>query len=353
MSLLDRLIQRIREEGPIPFHRFMELALYDPEEGYYTRADRKLGRAGDFYTAVHVHPLFGWTLAHRATRFLSRLDHPVVVEGGGGDGHLAKDILTYWQREFPDLLDRVEYWIVERSPALRAHQEDQLSAFKEHVHFASSPTQLPPFRGWFLANELLDAFPVRVFRVTETGVLERHVGIENHRLVWVDLPVDHGILETLGSPAFPGMVVEVPVGWEEFLRPLCNRMREGEGWFLDYGERRNVLRQRYPEGTLMAYRQHRVSGDVLHTPGMQDITAFVDFDLLFSLLEKLGCRVLPLERQDRFLMDAGILEVLQRYEHHHPDGATRARLAMKTLLFQFPTFRVARFQKNARPPRKA
>jgi len=330
----------------------MEQALYDPEAGYYTRAARILGRAGDFYTAVHVHPLFGWTLAHHAASLLRPLEHPVVVEGGGGDGYLARDILTYWQRYVPDLYERVEYWIVESSPALQKQQQKRLAAHLERVRWAPSPTALPPFRGWFLANELLDAFPVRVFRITDQGVLERHVGVEGDRLVWVDLPVDHGIVEELGEPLTPGMVVEMPVGWDTFFRPLCNRMRQGEGWILDYGERRSVLRTRYPDGTLLAYRRHRVVHDVLEAPGKQDITAFVDFDALTELLTALGCEVAPPVRQDRFLMEAGIAEALQRYEQAYPDEGTRVRLAMKTLLFQFPTFRVVRFHKSPAPPRR-
>ncbi|MCF6192262.1 MAG: SAM-dependent methyltransferase, partial [Candidatus Hydrothermae bacterium] len=160
-----------------------------------------------------------------------------------------------------------------------------------------------------------------------------------------------GIMEELGEPLAPGMVVELPVGWDTFFRPLCNRMRQGEGWILDYGERRWMLRSRYPEGTLLAYRRHQVVEDVLEAPGEQDITAFVDFDALTELLTSFGCTVDPPVRQDRFLMEAGIAEALQRYEQAHPEERTGVRLAMKTLLFQFPTFRVVRFHKSPPTPR--
>ncbi len=327
---------------PVRFDRFMEEALYHPERGYYESLT-SLGREGDFYTAPAFHPLFAWTLARWVTPFLERFREPVVVEGGAGLGDLADHALDYWRREHPALYQRLRYVIVERSAHLRALQEERLQSHPP-VRWEEVP---PPYRGVFWANELLDALPVRVFRR----------GVSGAEADWEELFVDPGpppreVWRPVTAP--PEMLARVPhatrrvelaPGLEAVLETLLRPMEEGVGILVDYGEEETALWTRYVEGTLQGYRGHRVV-DPLERPGHTDITAFVNFSEVQRVLRRMGFALLPLMTQERFLFRAAIHEALEVFLKQHPDEAMRARLALKTLLLNFPTYRVQVFARG-------
>ncbi len=319
------------------FDRFMEEALYHPERGYYERLS-SLGRTGDFYTAPSLHPLFGWTLARFVTPVLKGMERPVVVEAGAGLGDLAGAALDFWRRFHPDLYGRLEYRILERSRHLRARQRDRL-ADHPRVRFVET---LEPFTGVFWANEVLDAFPVRVFRREEGFWKEVFVALS---------PEPQEVLREVDDPPavlsrVPEGVVQVEVaeGMAAFLEAVGRALERGMGVLIDYGEEEETLFSRYPSGTLQGYRNHRVV-DPLEHPGETDITAFVNFTAVRRVLAATGCRVEALRTQERFLFQAGIHEALELYERAFPGEAMRARLSLKTLLLAFPTYRVLVFHK--------
>ncbi|MEW6306692.1 MAG: SAM-dependent methyltransferase [Verrucomicrobiota bacterium] len=161
-ALTDIIRAEIQRSGPIPFARFMELALYHPEHGYY-ETPRPIGRRGDFYTSVSVGPVFGELLAFHFAEILAALPHPTLqlAEAGAHDGRLALDILSHLQQHRPELLPRLQYWILEPSPRRTDTQRATLHAFAEHLRWFADWTQLPhPVTGIIFSNELLDAFPV-------------------------------------------------------------------------------------------------------------------------------------------------------------------------------------------------
>ena len=320
------------------FDRFMEKALYHPERGYYERLS-SLGKAGDFYTAPAFHPLFGWTLARLVTPVLEGMEKPVVVEAGAGLGDLAAAALDFWRRFRPELYERLEYRILERSRHLQKKQRERL-ANHPRVQFVEA---LTPFEGVFWANEVLDAFPVRVFRRVPEGWKEVYVtSFCEPRVVLRDVTDPPEILRRVPD----GVVqVEVAEGIPAFLRKVGRALARGMGILIDYGEEEEMLFSRYPSGTLQGYRNHRVV-DPLEHPGETDITAFVNFTAVRRVLEDVGLEVEALRTQERFLFRTGIHEVLELYERAFPDQAMRARLALKTLLLGFPTYRVLVFQRS-------
>jgi len=320
------------------FDRFMEEALYHPEHGYYERLS-SLGKNGDFYTAPSLHPLFGWTLARFATPMLEALREPVVVEAGAGLGDLAAAALDFWRRFHPDLYARLEYRILERSQHLKKKQRERL-ADHPRVRFVEA---LTPFEGVFFANEVLDAFPVRVFRRTPEGWKEVYVtSFSEPREVLLDVTDPPEILQRVPATVEQ---VEVAEGIPPFLQEVASALVRGMGLWVDYGEEEAVLFSRYPSGTLQGYRHHRVVNPLEH-PGETDITAFVNFTEVRRVLEDAGLEVEPLYTQERFLFRAGIHGVLELYERTFPDQALRTRLVLKTLLLGFPTYRVLVFRRS-------
>lgn len=318
------------------FDRFMEDALYHPERGYYERV-ASFGKTGDFYTAPSLHPLFAWSLARFVTPVLEAFAHPVVVEAGAGLGDLALHALEFWKRFHPDLYARLEYRILERSRNLRRRQEERL---RDHPRVVFVE-ELDRFSGVFWANEVLDAFPVRVFRRVE----------KEWREVYVDGDPPREVLRPVEDPPealsrVPEGVeqVEIPVGMEAFVRKVAASLVKGVGVFVDYGEEEDVLLERYPAGTLQGYRNHRVV-DPLEAPGETDITAFVNFSEVRRILVSEGLHVEPLLTQERFLFRIGMHEVLEMYERAFPEEGMKARLALKTLLLGFPTYRVLVFRR--------
>ena len=341
---------RIRQRGPITAAEFMDLALYAPGAGYYARADRRSGRAGDFFTSVDVGPLFGALLASGfealwldAAAGLDR-DRIDLVEAGAGNGRLAADVLAAAASRHPAFYRALRLHLVDRSAAARAAHHDVLG--RHAGRLASSGEALPPvIDGILYANELLDAFPVHVVEMGAHGLLEVYVDLRDGRLV-----------ERLGPPSTPrleayladaGAVLET--GWRAevnlaamaWVADAARRLRRGFLLLVDYGHESSALfsgaRRR---GTLTAYRGHQAetpgaaSSDGrpawLADPGQQDLTTHVDLTSVRRTAEAAGLETVLAADQTRFLLD-----LLERSglaaELDAPDRA-RDRLALKTLI---------------------
>lgn len=326
------LIRReIQTRGVISFARFMELALYAPEVGYYERAPARLGRGGDFYTSVSVGSLFGELLAWqfalwaeeagamnadaRSPRSKPGGRPPAgprlqIVEAGAHDGRLAADLLGALRRQRPKLFETLRYWIIEPSARRRRWQQETLVEFGARVHWAASPAAVTEtgYRIVF-CNELLDALPVHRlgWDAAARGWIEWGVGWERGRFVWKPMPPDTE--SSLALPP-PDLAATLPDGYTLELCPAAVRwwteaaaaLRRGKLVAIDYGlsveDRFAPHRLR---GTLRAYRHHRVSHDVLAAPGDQDLTAHVDFTALQAAGEAAGLRTEELVSQHRFL----------------------------------------------------
>ena len=313
-----RLTARIREEiraagGATPFARYMELALYAPGLGYYSAGARKFGAAGDFVTAPELSPLFSRCLARQCAEVLQGMGGGSVLELGAGSGVMAADILLALEglHCLPD-----EYLILEVSADLKARQRETLAS--------RAPGLLPrvrwlhalpgSFRGLILGNELLDALPVERFRKTETGYERLCVAEEGAGFAWASRPADAALatalrmLEgTLAAPLAPGYVSELCVGLAPLISSLGALLEKGALLFLDYGYPRAAYY--HPErsmGTLMCHYRQRAHGDPFLYPGLQDITAHVDFTTVAEAATAAGLELAGYTTQAHFLLALGI-----------------------------------------------
>lgn len=325
--------------GRLSFERYMELALYAPGLGYYVAGARTFGRDGDFVTAPEISPLFGATLAHQCAEALAQTGGS-IVEFGGGSGRLAAALLAELAAldALPDA-----YCIVELSPALRERQRATLAALPPsvaaRVHWLhDAPTA--PLDGVVIANEVLDALPVRLF-VREAGVdYERGIHCaDDGTLAWTRWPADEGLRRAIAecfTPAAPPehYVSEVNLRARTWLADLPRFLGRGLGLLIDYGDARH---ERYHPsndgGSLRCYFRHRVLDDPLRHPGLQDLTASVDFTRIAEDALDAGFEVLGYATQASFLLACGIEERLQAAL---ADATDHARLALEARILLLP-----------------
>lgn len=294
----------------------MELALYCPDYGFYEKEEDRIGRGGAFYTSVSVGPLFGELLAFQFAKWLAQAGSPDLhlVEAGAHDGKLAGDILGWLRAQRPKIFARTTYWILEPSGRRREWQRSKLAEFGSTVQWQDDVTVLvrdpSPFTIIF-SNELLDAMPVQ--RLGWDGAKRRWfewgVGVEGARFVWTRLngevpsPVAHFLdAAELESVLPDGYTLEISLAAEDWWTQVARTLKRGKLLTFDYGlvGRESVMPERV-NGTLRAYRDHKLIEDVLAEPGEQDITAHVHFDRIELAGLAAGLKTDSLEPQGRFL----------------------------------------------------
>ncbi len=322
MSLRDQIEREIRESGLIPFSRYMEICLYDPVAGYYSRNAEQFGKAGDFYTSSDVHAVFGRLLARQFEEMWHALDRPAkfeIVELGPGRGLFARDVLDWSHKKFPDFFASLTYTLQESSPALQEKLRETLgehignqkvTAFSVDPRAAASPApevhrassrEIPLS---IFANEFFDALPVEI--LSEQGQL--HLALENGHLTEIWLPPKVEELEFLDRHSVHPEGeerIEVPVAAQHWLAKAADVIERGFLLVVDYGYTRSEQLAGRHRGTLMAYRQHSASPDPYQAPGEQDLTAHVNFSALTGAAEQAGMRVERLITQSQFLMGIG------------------------------------------------
>jgi len=294
--------------GAIDFSRFMELALYAPGLGYYASNAQQFGAGGDFITAPELSPLFGRCLARQCADVLAEIGGGRILEAGAGSGRLCTTILSALEGvgHLPE-----RYLILELSAALRVEQqariETELPHLKERVQWL---TELPQgeFRGVVLANELLDALPVEIFEVTPDGITQRQVRIAGDGFGWTTRVADPVVAARVESLALaPGYVSEVGVIAEAWVRSIAERLRRDALLFVDYGfPRQEFYHPQRTAGTLMCHFRHRAHDDPLRWPGLQDITAHVDFTAIAEAGAAAGLSCLGFTSQAAFLLGNGL-----------------------------------------------
>jgi SAM-dependent MidA family methyltransferase len=316
VTLREKIAQEIRERGPIPFSRYMELCLYDPELGYYSRDVEKFGRAGDFYTSSDVHAVFGRLLARQFEEMWRVLGSPEqieLLELGPGRGLFARDVLDWSEKKIPDFFRAAHYTLVERSPTLRHGLEARLSQHLAtgRASIASTdgigaktralPREVPLI---VVANEFFDALPVEV--LSAEGSLR--VDAENSRFVEKWGPASSAELEFLdryGVHPGPGDRIEICFEARLQMHALAEAIERGFFIVIDYGYTREEQLAGRHLGTIMTYRQHTAGPNPYEAPGEQDITAHVNFTALAAVAEQHGVQAYPLLTQSQFLMGIG------------------------------------------------
>jgi SAM-dependent MidA family methyltransferase len=339
LSLRQQIEREIRGHGPIPFSRYMQICLYDPVAGYYSRHAEQFGKAGDFYTSSDVHAVFGRLLARQFDEMWQALDRPPqieILELGPGRGLFARDVLDWSRKKFPGFFAALRYTLQEASPALCAKLAENL---REHIangkaalslqprgnsvetQLAASPIApdnptpeqrshqihrvCPPATPLIVfANEFFDALPVEILGAP--GKL--HLALENDRLHEAWLPPSAEELEFLdryGVHPEPGERIDVPLVAQDWMQQIARSISCGLLLIIDYGYTRAEQLAGRHRGTLMAYRQHSASPNPYQAPGEQDITAHVNFTALAAAAEQAGMQVQKLVTQSQFLMSVG------------------------------------------------
>jgi len=313
-DLLERIRDEIRRTGPMPFARFMELALYDPDGGYYRSAQARPGRQGDFVTAPELHPIFGATLATAIEEIWRRMGEPapfVVRELGAGTGALAIAILDGLRAAGSPLLESIVYEPVEVD-------ERRLGAFAARLtaagHGARQRTPATkPISGIVLGNEVLDALPVH--RVRRRGAALRELAVDigpDGQLVEVEVapsnPEVATYLANAGIELVDGQTAEFALGLEDWIAASVASLARGVLLLIDYGapgaELYDPVRRR--DGTLRASVRHQVHDDPYRHVGRQDLTAHVDMTAVERAAHAAGLTTIGMTTQAEALMGLGI-----------------------------------------------
>jgi len=298
--------------GWISFARYMELALYAPGLGYYSAGSQKFGAGGDFVTAPEISPLFGRTLARQVAQVLHE-NAGDVLELGAGTGRLAAQLLLELERL--DVRPQ-RYRILEVSAHLRAVQRETLTAelpetLLQRVEWLESLPET--LTGMVIANEVLDALPVHLVAWREEGLAERGVAWQNDRFVWQDQPIASGALHDMASRvALPaGYVSEFCPAAPALIASLADVLQQGVLLFIDYGfPRREYYHPQRATGTLMCHFHQQAHDDPFMYPGLQDITAHVDFTAIAEAGVAHGLEVMGYAGQAQFLINSGITDLL-------------------------------------------
>ena len=311
--------EEITKNRAIPFARFMELALYCPETGYYETNKDNVGRAGDFITSVSTGELFGQLLAFQFGQWLENLNQfkgknetVKIIEAGAHDGKLAADVLDWLKNHRAELFSQLEYFILEPSVRRQAWQKEKLKSFAPKVNWFTdfenlkSKTQSSKLTGIIFSNELLDAFPVRRFGwdANRKTWFEWGVAVADEKFVWVKLE-NSGF--RIRNPELEAVLpdnytVETSPAAANWWRAAAEILAHGKLLAIDYGHTdADVFLPGRPRGTLRAFFRHHVSDDLLANVGEQDLTAHVNFSAMQKAGEAAGLTTEIFSTQPRFL----------------------------------------------------
>jgi SAM-dependent MidA family methyltransferase len=369
--LRAKIEQEIRENGPIPFSRYMELCLYDSEFGYYSRTAEQFGKAGDFYTSSDVHAVFGRLLARQFEEMWRVLGSPAkiqLIELGPGRGLFAQDVLAWSENKFPDCFRALRYRLVESSSVLRNRIRSTLAHYLESgkAELAAIVNWPEPGKGTtavsqpalsepaerrelvgtgnkralasevpviLFANEFFDALPVEV--LSDRGTLR--IDSRDGRFVETWAPPSAEQLRFLDQYSIhpeAGERVEVALAAEHSMQNVAESLDRGFAVIIDYGYTREEQLAGRHRGTLKAIRQHSISASPYEAPGEQDITADVNFTALAAAAQKHKLDTRPLITQSRFLMGIGEAnQFADAFEEcRRPQERTKVALQLKHLV---------------------
>ena len=355
----DRLLQHLREQiamhGPMPFSQYMHLCLYAPGLGYYSAGKTKFGAAGDFVTAPELGEIFARCVANAVAPVLGLLGEDAdFLELGGGSGAFAEAALKAFAEAgtLPH-----QYLILEPSADLRERQRERLAAaLPAAVNARVAWLDRPPeaaWRGVLFANEVLDALPTTRFAVKGGEVYEEYVALDGAgNLMRSDRPADQLVSaavrhleQDLGQPFADGYRSEALPQLPYWMQAVAGTLTNGVLLFVDYGYvRREFYLPERRDGTLMAHYRHLAHNDPLWWPGLNDLTASVDFTALAEAGNHAGFGMAAYVPQAQFLIASGLQEIFEAAHAATDDEAMRYRIAQEVKRLTLPDQMGERFQ---------
>lgn len=335
-ELIASIASEITRSGPIPFVRFMDLALYHPQFGYYMRppeeGSERIGWSGDFYTSSDVHSTLGQAIAKQARQIDALLGHPApftVVEMGAGKGLLARDFLQSMLVQPDSLRERLRYVLVERSPAMRESQRQNLAhwlSLPGLVAWVENLDSLAPrsLTGLFFSNELVDAFPVHRIQMVGGQVQELFVRYEDGKFVETLRPLSTpqlmAYLDRLNLTLPEGYRAEINLLAQGWMRQVAQTLDRGVVLTIDYGHTaQDLYGPERPHGTFLCYYHQMASENPFERIGLQDMTSHVDFTSLATVGLEAGLSVTGFTNQMSFLIGLGIEDMIAQLEPDSPE----------------------------------
>ncbi|MDH5670183.1 MAG: SAM-dependent methyltransferase [Nitrospira sp.] len=335
-ELVDDISREINDFGPITFARFMELALYHPQFGYYMRGpedgSERIGWQGDYYTSSDVHSILGQALARQAEqidRLLGQPDPFTLVEMGPGKGLLAKHILSACRIGSESFRRRLRYILIDRSPAMRKIQRHNLSQWLTEPDMMTWADQLDALAsagvtGMVFSNELLDAFPIHRIHMTSEGLQEVHVDYQDGQFVDCLKPLSTAALDThlreLHHNWPEGYRTEVNLQALDWMKQVARCLNRGVVLTIDYGHTaHDFYRPERKTGTFLCYSKHSTNETPYQCVGAQDMTAHVDFSSLAAVGETHGLQITGFTNQLSFLMGLGVEAMMAELQPESPE----------------------------------
>lgn len=337
---LSQALADALENGPIPFRRFMELALYHPEGGYYCRENPRIGPGGDFYTSPHQSPWLGRMIAPLIEKIRRRMGEPPSLhlrEYGPGEGWLAFDILESIRSSQAALHQAIAYTFAEQSAQARKRIREKFGD-PDNIRFADA-TQYPPagFEGIVLAHEFLDALPVHALIQKGPHLKERYVARSGERLEFCESALTderlNGWFSGLGVRLSTDQAAEVNLCAFDWVSEVARRMERGAILIFDYGfSARALYGPTRMDGALRGYRNHTLVSDVLSRPGETDLTTHVDFTSILRAAASHGMELAGFTDQTRFLLGAGISQALENAKDEDDEKTRRERQSLMGIM---------------------
>ena len=333
-ALKERIIARIRDEGPITFRDFMAMALYEPRLGYYCSGRETMGRDGDYLTSPEVSPIFSAMVGRQLREMWQVMGAPDrwnIAEAGAGNGTLCRDVLRWAHRGALEFFEAIRYLIVEPIPSVEARQRERLQAdaLESKVCWLNEMPEV--VEGCVVSNELLDSMPVRRVRIDDGELREIFVDRDEKQfreeVQGSSTPEIGRYFERLGLLPGEGCTSEVNLAAVEWMSRTGAALRSGFVLTFDYGyEAEELYTPWRKDGTLLCFYKHNPSNDPYARIGRQDMTSHVDFTSLRHAGEMAGLKTLGLVTQSEFLTNLGIGEALPG---HNDELSLEERLARR------------------------
>lgn len=322
LALTQYLKQEIDQYGALSFNQFMQAALYHPQWGYYNAPTFTLGKQGDFTTAAEMSPLYAQCFSTLCCQLFETPDFRNILEIGAGSGRFAYDLLSALEKKgcIP-----THYYIYEISSSLRKKQQDFLRKtcplfYKRILWLEKLPQN---FSGFIIANEVLDALPVQCFYIENEEIKERKVTYENDQFTWEKTSpttslFTQEVMKIRQHCKLPqGYASEINLHLRAFIHPLAACLSQGVILFADYGYgQKEYYHLERHLGTMTCFYQHRRHNNPLILPGLQDITAHVDFTRVVDCAIQMDCALLGYTTQAGFLLDCGLMDYVTETEKH-------------------------------------